>query len=47
MEVTRNWCIFMSMNSKVLCLRMKLSIMGNIWGDGQFVGSRCFYSSMK
>ena len=35
------------MNLKVLCLRMKSSIMRTIWGDGQFVGSRCLYSSMK
>ena len=28
-------------------LRMKSSIMPTIWGGGQFVGSRCLYSSMK
>ena len=31
----------------MLCLRMKSSIMHTIWGGGQFVGSRCLYSSMK
>ena len=41
------WCIYVSMNLKVLCLRMKSSIMGTIWGGGQFVGSRRLYSSMK
>ena len=40
MEVPRICCICVSMNLKVLCLRMK-------WGGGQFVGSRCLYSSMK
>ena len=41
------WCICVSMNLKERCLRMKSSIMCNIWGGGQFVGSRCLYSSMK
>ena len=40
-------CICVSMNLKVLCLRMKSSIMRTIWGGGQFVGSKCLYSSMK
>ena len=36
------------MNLKVLCLRMKSSIiLCTIWGGGQFVSSRCLYSSMK
>ena len=47
MEVPRIWCICVSINLKVLCLRMKSSIMRTIWGGGQFVGSRCLYSSMK
>ena len=47
MEVPRISCICVSMNLKVLCLRMKPSIMRTIWGGGQFVGSRCLYSSMK
>ena len=47
MEIPRIWCICVSMNLKVLCLTMKLSTMRTIWSGGQFVGSRCFYSSMK
>ena len=47
MELPRTWCICMSMNLKVLCLRIILSIMCTIWDGGQFVGSRCLYSSMK
>ena len=47
MEVPRIWCICVSMNLKVLCLRMKLSVMRTLWGGGQFVGSRCLYSYMK
>ena len=39
MEVPRIWCIYMSMNLKVLCLRMKSSIICTIWGGGQLVGS--------
>ena len=46
-EVPRIWCICVSINLEVLCLRMKSSIMHTIWGGGQFVGSRCLYSSMK
>ena len=34
MEVPRIWCICVSMNLKVLCLRMKSSMMHTIWGDG-------------
>ena len=47
MEVPRIWFICVSMNLKVLCLRMKLSIIHTIWSGGQIVGSRCLYSSMK
>ena len=47
MEVARIWCICVSMNLKVLCLRMKSSMMCTIWGDGQFEGNRCLHSSMK
>ena len=47
MEVPKIWCICVCMNLKVLCLRMKSSIMCTIWGGGQFVGSRCLYSSLK
>ena len=46
MVVPRIWCICVTMNLKVLCLRMKSSIMRTIWGGGQFVGSRCLYSSI-
>ena len=37
----------MSMDLKVLCLRMKSSVMRTIWGGGHFVGSGCLYSPMK
>ena len=47
MEIARISCICLSMNLKVLCLRMTSSIMHTIWGDGQFVCSRRLYSSMK
>ena len=46
-DVPRIWCICVSMNFKVLCLRMKSSIMHTIWSGGWFVGSRCLYSSRK
>ena len=35
------------MNLKLLCLRVKSSIMRTIWVGGQFVGKRCLYTSMK
>ena len=41
MEARRIWCICVSVNLQVLCLRMKSSMMHTIWGGGQFVGSRC------
>ena len=47
MEVPRIWCICMSMNLNVLCLRIKSSMAGTIWGGGQFVGSRCLHFSAK
>ena len=47
MKVPRIWCILVSMNLKVLCLRMKSRMIRTIWDGGQFVGSRCLYSSMK
>ena len=40
MEVARIWCMCVSMNLKVLCLRMKSSIMHTIWGGPEFMGSR-------
>ena len=36
-----------SMNLKVLCLRMKSNAMRTILGGGQYVGSKCLYFSMK
>ena len=41
MEAPRIWCICVSVNLQVLCLRMKSSMMHTIWAGGQFVGSRC------
>ena len=35
------WCVCVSMNLKVLCLRMKSSIMCTIWGGGQFMECLC------
>ena len=37
----------MSMNLKVLYLRMNSKMVRTIWGGGQFVSSRCFYFFMK
>ena len=34
MEVPRIWCICVSMNLKLLCLRMKSSIMRTMWVEG-------------
>ena len=36
-----------SERAKVLCLRMKSSMIRTIWDGGQFMGSRCLYSSVK
>ena len=47
MEVPRIWCICVPMNLKVLCLRMKSSMMRTIWDSRQFGGSRCLYFSIK
>ena len=43
MEVPRIWCICVSINLKVLCLRMTSNIAHTIWGRGQFGGCRCLY----
>ena len=47
MEVLKIWCICVSINLKMLYLRMKSSIKRNIWGGEQFVGNRCLNSCMK
>ena len=36
-----------SMRLKVLCLKVKSRIARTIWSDGQFVGTRYLYFSMK